>query len=126
MLNYLTLIFVCQLVGEFIISATGLPMPGPVIGMVLLFCYLLVRGYIPDDLGAVGDGLLSHLSLLFVPAGVGVMLHFKLLGDDMLAIGLALVVSTTLTVVVTALLMRKLGNLHDHRMKPGGEGQRDE
>lgn len=108
MLNYLTLIFCCQLAGEFIIGATGLSIPGPVLGMVFLFCFLLVRGSIPNDLSSVADGLLNHLSLLFVPAGVGIMLHFKLLGDDLFAISVALVVSTVLTVIVTALLMRRL------------------
>jgi len=123
MLNYLTLIFCCQLVGEFLISATGLPVPGPVVGMVLLFCFLLFRGAIPDDLGSVADGLLNHLSLLFVPAGVGVMLHFKLLGDDLLAIGLALVASTILTVVVTAFLMQRLSGLSDDAQDESQEGK---
>lgn len=108
MLNYLTLIFCCQLAGEFIIGATGLSVPGPVLGMVFLFCYLLVLGSIPDDLSTVSDGLLNHLSLLFVPAGVGIMLHFKLLGDDLFAIAVALIVSTTFTIIVTALFMRML------------------
>lgn len=108
MLNYLTLIFCCQLAGEFIIGATGLSVPGPVLGMVFLFCFLLVRGSIPNDLNMVADGLLNHLSLLFVPAGVGIMLHFQLLGDDFFAISVALIVSTVLTVIVTAVLMRRL------------------
>lgn len=110
MLNYLTLIFCCQLAGEFIIGATDLSIPGPVLGMVILFCFLLVRGSIPDDLSSVADGLLNHLSLLFVPAGVGIMLHFKLLGDDLFAISAALIVSTVLTVIVTAVLMRSFSN----------------
>lgn len=110
MLNYLTLIFCCQLAGEFIIGATGIAVPGPVVGMVFLFCFLLIRGSIPEELSSVADGLLNHLSLLFVPAGVGIMLHFKLLGTDFFAISIALVVSTVLTVIVTALLMRKLSN----------------
>lgn len=108
MLNYLTLIFCCQLAGEFIIGATGLSVPGPVLGMVFLFCFLLVCGSIPNDLSMVADGLLNHLSLLFVPAGVGIMLHFQLLGDDFFAISIALIVSTVLTVIVTAVLMRRL------------------
>lgn len=108
MLNYLTLIFCCQLAGEFIIGATGLTIPGPVLGMVFLFCFLLIRGSIPNDLSTVADGLLNHLSLLFVPAGVGIMLHFQLLGDDFFAISVALIVSTVLTVIVTAVLMRRL------------------
>lgn len=109
MLNYITLIFCCQLAGELVIHAAGLPFPGPVLGMVLLFGFLMVRGSIPEKLGATADFLLGHLSLLFVPAGVGVMLHFSLLGDDWLPIGVALVASTALTIVVTALMMSWLG-----------------
>ncbi|MHA1598766.1 MAG: CidA/LrgA family protein [Alphaproteobacteria bacterium] len=105
MLTYLTLIFICQLLGELFVTATGLPIPGPVVGMALLFAGLLIKGAIPDDLGRVGDTLIENLSLLFIPAGVGVMLHVSLIGRDWLPISVALVVSTALTIVVTALVM---------------------
>jgi holin-like protein len=108
MLGYLTVIFVCQLLGELFVTATGLPVPGPVAGMVLLFSGLLARGAIPSDLATTADALLTNLSLLFVPAGVGVMLHWRLIGADWLPIAVALVLSTALTIVVTALLMRRL------------------
>lgn len=115
MLNYLTLIFCCQLAGESAARALALPVPGPVVGMVLLFIFLALRGHIPTDLSRVGDGLLHHLSLLFVPAGVGVMLHFRLIGDDWLPIALALIVSTVVTIIVTALVMARL-----NRSRNGG------
>lgn len=105
MLGYLTLIFACQLAGELTVAATGLPLPGPVAGMAILFAGLMIKGAIPDDLAKVGDALLSNLSLLFVPAGVGVMLHVSLLGADWLPISVALVVSTLLTIAVTAGVM---------------------
>lgn len=105
MLAYLTLIFCCQLIGELVVTATQLPVPGPVVGMALLFVGLLARGVIPDDLAVTGDALIGNLSLLFVPAGVGVMLHAGLIGDDWLPISAALVVSTVLTIAVTALVM---------------------
>lgn len=109
MLHYFTLILVCQLVGELLTTALRLPVPGPVIGMVLLFGFLIFRGKIPAALAQTSDALLGNLSLLFVPAGVGVMLHFKLLEADMLPIGIALIVSTVLTIAVTALLMTWFG-----------------
>ncbi len=109
MLFYLTVILACQLAGESLVVATGLPLPGPVVGMVLLFAGLLVRGGIPDGLGRVSGALLDHLSLLFVPAGVGVMLHGPLIGQDWLAVSVALVVSTLATVAVTGWLMARLG-----------------
>ena len=108
MLGYLTLIFCCQLLGELFIMATGLPVPGPVCGMAILFAGLVVHGSLPLDLAAVGAALLENLSLLFIPAGVGVMLHASLLGRDWLPISVALVVSTGLTIAVTALVMQRL------------------
>lgn len=105
MLEYLTLILACQLIGEFTVGATGLPIPGPVVGMVLLFCFLLVRGQVPEDLSHVGNALLNHLSLLFVPAGVGVMVHLELLGTDALPLSAAIIGSTIITITVTALVM---------------------
>jgi holin-like protein len=105
MLFYLTLLLCCQLVGELFVVAVGLPVPGPVVGMALLFAGLLVAGGIPDELATVADALSNNLSLLFVPAGVGVIVHFALIGTDALPITVALVVSTLLTIAVTAWCM---------------------
>ncbi|MEF2552472.1 CidA/LrgA family protein [Aurantimonas sp. A2-1-M11] len=109
MLQALTAIFLCQLIGEAITVATGLPLPGPVIGMALLFVALLARGSVPEQLGKVGDGLLANLSLLFVPAGAGIMMHVGRLEGEALSIGATLVVSTLLTIAVTAFLMNRFG-----------------
>jgi holin-like protein len=73
--------------------------------MALLFTALAIRGGVPDNLRGTATGLLQHLSLLFVPAGVGVMVHFTRLGDEWLAITAALVVSTFVTLAITGLLM---------------------
>lgn len=105
MLGYLTLIFGCQLAGELVAVATGWPIPGPVIGMVLLLVGLALRGRIPAELGGVSDSLIRNLSLLFVPAGVGVMQHARLIGHELVPISVALVVSTVLTIAVTGLFM---------------------
>lgn len=108
MLDALTLILCCQLAGELLVALIKLPVPGPVAGMAILFIGFLVRGGIPADVAAAGDGLLTSLSLLFVPAGVGVMLHAPLLSRDWLAISVGLVGSTLVTIAVTALLMQAL------------------
>lgn len=104
-MRFLTLILCCQLAGELVGKAIFSPVPGPVIGMVILFVGLLIKGGVPEGLHQTADFLLSHLSLLFVPAGVGVMLHFRLLGDNWPAVSAAIVVSTLLTIVVTAKVM---------------------
>lgn len=105
MLSALTLILTCQLCGELAVRFFGLPLPGPVAGMALLFVLLLIRGSVPETVGALGDVLLKNLSLLFVPAGVGVMAHLGLLGQDLMPIAVALIGSTVATIAVTALLM---------------------
>jgi putative effector of murein hydrolase LrgA (UPF0299 family) len=91
-----------------LVTASGLPVPGPVCGMALLFAGLIVRGGIPADLAAVGDALLGNLSLLFIPAGVGVMLHLKLIEAEIVPISIALASSTLATIAVTALMMQWL------------------
>ena len=119
MLFYLTIILCCQLAGELLVAATGLPVPGPVCGMLLLFAGLLINRGVPEELSGVANAFLTNLSLLFVPAGVGVMLHFQLLGREWLPVLAALFVSTALTVGVTASLMAYLNS----RKPDGGAGQ---
>src|SRR5579859_1548707 len=79
MIESLALILLCQLIGEVLVRLLHLPVPGPVIGMGLLFAGLVLRGGPPEKLEQTAGGLLSHLSLLFVPAGVGIMLHLDLI-----------------------------------------------
>ena len=112
MIGYLTLILGCQLAGEFVVGVLSLPVPGPVLGMALLFAVLLVRGEVPDALGETADRLLRAMSLLFVPAGAGIMMHFRLLGEALLPLSAAIVVSTLAAIAATALTMRWLGKAH--------------
>lgn len=107
-LKFVALLLLCQLLGEVFTVWTGLPVPGPVVGMVILFLGLVLRGGVGEGLSRVVDGLLSHLSLLFVPAGVGVMLHVAMLREEWLAISVALVLSTLATLVATGLVMTAL------------------
>ena len=108
MLSFFIVLLVCQLIGEVLVVFTGIPLPGPVLGMLLLFIGLLLRGGIPEGLNKMADGLLSHLSLLFVPAGVGVIAHAQLIGTELLPIAISLFLSTFITIVVTAWVMQKL------------------
>jgi len=117
MVDWITVLVLCQLAGEALSALLHLPAPGPVAGMALLFAFLVWNGGVPDELGKVAEGLLSNLSLLFVPAGAGVMLHFQLLAGDWLPLGAALIASTLLTIAVTALVMSRLSR------KPSGGGQ---
>ena len=111
MLQALTLILVCQLAGEFLVAVIGLPVPGPVIGMLLLLVGLGLRGRVPDELDRVTGGLLDHLSLLFVPAGVGAMVHWVSIREQWVALAVALLLSTVLGLAATALTMKFVARL---------------
>ena len=108
MLAPLTGLLSCQLLGEVLVRVTGIPLPGPVAGMAMLFAILAVRGSVPESLEELANGLLANLSVLFVPAGVGVMLYLPLVASEWLPIAVALVVSTLGTIAVTAGVMRAL------------------
>lgn len=82
----------CQLVGEVIVRALDVPVPGPVVGLVILWGLLTSRRTTPDAaVVRTGDALLAHLQLFFVPAGVGVIAFGSTLRSDALPLGLALV-----------------------------------
>ena len=108
MLGPITILLACQLAGELTVRVLALPVPGPVLGMLLLFAGLLARGGVPRPMADTAGGLLRNLSLLFVPAGVGVMAHLGRLSDEALPIAAALIVSTVLTIAVTAWIMAAL------------------
>ncbi|HRJ52078.1 MAG TPA: CidA/LrgA family protein [Candidatus Thiothrix moscowensis] len=110
-LNGITILLAYQLVGEITSRLLQLPVPGPVIGMILLFLTLLLRGSLEKTLDSATTALLSHLSLLFVPAGVGVVVHLDLIGDEWLPISIALVLSTLITLAATALIMLAIKRL---------------
>jgi holin-like protein len=99
-----TWLLVFQCLGEAVVRLAGWTLPGPVLGMALLFVVLVVRGPVPEALAAAADGLARHLSLLFVPAGVGVMLYVRQLADEWIPIAVALVVSTALAIAATAVV----------------------
>lgn len=108
LLNMFTLMLGCQLVGELAVRLTQAPLPGPVVGMLLLLAGLLWWGRVPEPLHRTSQFLLAHLSLLFVPAGAGVLLHLGRIQTEWLALLGALVVSTVASLLVTALVMRWL------------------
>ena len=107
----------CQFIGELLARGLAVPVPGPVLGMLLLLLVLMLHGRVPSALRQTGEGLLRYLTLLFVPAGVGMMVHARLIAVDGWVIGVTLVVSTALTLVVTAKIMSWL---NQRRLRDGG------
>jgi holin-like protein len=110
MIASLSLILLCQLAGEVFVRGLGLPMPGPVVGLLLLLMLLLARDRFTvlargplqqDGVENASRGLLAHLSLLFVPAGVGVVQKLDLIAEHGIAIFMILAVSVVVTLLVT-------------------------
>lgn len=108
MVRALSLLLICQLLGTVIARATGVPVPGPVFGLVLLLALLIVRRGADPELRGTAQGLLKHLGLLFVPAGVGIVNELGVLRANALAIAIALPISTLLALAATDLGMQFL------------------
>jgi holin-like protein len=108
MVRAMMILLLCQLAGTVVQEASGLPIPGPVMGLVLLLGLLVWRGGPDDALHDTAGGLLKYLGLLFVPAGVGVVTELHELRANALAIVVAIPVSTFLGLAVTGLLMQRL------------------
>jgi holin-like protein len=113
MLTAFAILLIFQCLGEGVVFVTGLPIPGPVIGMLLLFAALLARPRLFDVVEQTAGELLRHLSLLFVPAGVGIVVAAASVQGYWLAIVVALVVSTLLTMAVSALVLQALWRNRD-------------
>jgi holin-like protein len=106
MLRTFATLLVFQCVGEVLARGLSLPVPGPVLGMVLMAGYLLAVPASAEALRPTALELLRHLSLLFVPAGVGVVQHGQRLADEGTALAVALVVSTAAAIAATALTIQ--------------------
>lgn len=117
MLKGILLLLACQLAGEVVSQYFAIPVPGPVVGMALL---LVIFHTLPATRIAVhetANTILRNLSLLFVPAGVGVMLHVATVREEWLAILASLVLGTIITLTVTALTIKLVIRLVSSRAK---------
>lgn len=106
MIPGITLLFVMQLLGEALVYGLHLPLPGPLVGMLLLVLALLLRGHVPQGLREASSALLQNLMLLFIPAVTGVMMHFGRVAQEWLPFVAAGVGGAAITLLVTAFTLR--------------------
>ncbi|MCJ2009225.1 CidA/LrgA family protein [Methylobacterium sp. J-092] len=117
MIASLTLILLAQLLGEVLARSAGLPLPGPVLGMALMLGFLVLRDrralhlarVLPKPLtdGTLENtarGLLANLSLMFVPAGAGIVGRLDVVQAQGLRLAIVVVVSTAAALVATVLV----------------------
>lgn len=128
MIASLTLILLAQLAGEALARGAGLPVPGPVIGMALLLGFLVLRDRGPrpilrlmpqplrdGTLESTGRGLLANLSLMFVPAGAGIVGRLDVVQEQGLKLALVIMVSTGAALATTVLVFVGVQRLLDWR-----------
>ncbi len=103
-----SIIFACLLIGEGVTEIFHLPIPGNVLGMLVLTASLMLGIVRLDQVKPVADGLVKHLALLFVPPGVGLLLYGDLLQDAWLPIGLSVSVSTIIVISIVGVVQQYL------------------
>jgi holin-like protein len=115
MLNSIFTIFLFQLAGEFVQKFFELSIPGPVIGLILLLSVLLLKNRynrspsaFERELVSSCESLLNYLPLLFIPVGVGVVMHLTLLEENLISVITIIILGTLLTLAITGLIMERL------------------
>lgn len=106
MIRGLIILLGFQGAGEIVTRLFSLPIPGPVIGLVLLLTFLIRRGKVDAPVETVASTLTKHMGLLFVPAAVGVVMFWPQLKANFLAVSVALIISVTATIAVSAAILR--------------------
>ena len=124
MLRSLFIIFFYQLLGEAIQKIFEINIPGPVIGLILLLlCFIIFSKKLTQskriikEISVTSNQIINYLSLLFVPIGVGVVMHIDYLGDNLFKIFSIIIIGTLATLVFTAFVMEKIINLEKKNAK---------
>ena len=101
-------LLVLQWVGEVLVQALGVPLPGALVGALFLLMGLLLLGRLPKALEQTSGALLQNLMLLFIPIVAGVMLHFERIASEWLPFLASGIGGAVLTLLVTAAVFRWL------------------
>ena len=121
MLKGIFIIFFFQLIGEVIQQYFGLLIPGPVVGLILLLIALIctkgtsspVIAVLSTSISQSADGILGYLSLLFIPIGVGIIMHLQYLENNILSVMAVILIGTVLSLGLTAVLFERLTKHND-------------
>lgn len=108
MIQAFAVLLVLQLVGELLVQSLHLPLPGPLVGMLLLLAGLVWHGRVPEPLRKLGEVLLQNMMLLFIPAVAGVMMLFDRVAQEWLPFFVACIGGAAITLAVTALVLQAL------------------
>lgn len=121
MIDGLLILLLFQFLGEIIVRLADLALPGPVVGMVLLLLALLLNIPFSQRVAGAAGALIKHITLLIFPLGVGIVMQWHRYQDNALALGVAVVFGTVISLVLVVLMLKVLlrdrtsskGNPHD-------------
>ncbi len=108
MLKGLIVLLLFQLCGETLVRLTDTPIPGPVIGMLLLWLALFIKNGPSDDLSSTSQSMIQNLSLFFLPAGVGLFFLPASIQQYWLAVAAAMVAGTFVSMLFSGWLVKRL------------------
>ncbi|RYE99696.1 MAG: CidA/LrgA family protein, partial [Oxalobacteraceae bacterium] len=108
MLLELSRVILCLALGEILHRSGVVPVTGAVLGLLLLYANLLYLQRVPKELGALADRVLQQFGMLFVPAGVGIITQLGVFDDHIMAILAAVLVGSSVTIAMTALVADRL------------------
>lgn len=111
----LLLILCIYLIGEFIAQGLSIPIPGNIVGMILLFILLLTKVIKLEMIEMVANFFLDHLSFFFIPAGVGLMVSFGQIKSNAIAIILICIISTIIIMVTTGMVVQFVSNIIENK-----------
>ena len=119
------LVFAAYYLGLFIVNVSELPIPGPLMGLFLLLATLFLFPQLEVHTARFVTFPLKHMSLLFIPAVLGVSIYWDDIQANALAIAIAIVVTTSISLGLTAWFSQQLFNSkNDTEPKaPGKNGE---
>ena len=122
MIRQLAILFGCLALGELLIYFTGIPLPSSIVGMLLLTLFLQLRVIRIEWVQTLADFLVANIGFFFVPPGVAIMCHFKLIKAEWLPIVVASVISTVLVLAVTGWVHQLYGKATHSDFEEDEEG----
>lgn len=122
MIRQLAILFGCLALGELLIYFTGIPLPSSIVGMLLLALFLQLRVIRLEWVQTLADFLVANIGFFFVPPGVAIMCHFKLIKAEWLPIVVASVISTVLVLAVTGWVHQLYGKATHSDFEEDEEG----
>jgi len=116
-LKELTIVLLITFLGEVLSRGLSLPLPGTVVGMLLLLICLLLKVIKVDSLQSISTYMLDNLAFFFLPAGVGIISSFDLLKGNTIKILFIIFISTFVVLVVTGYTVQVLISLQKKKIK---------